>query len=308
MTTGFQAQAALLGWKYNNKKEPMKPTSLIRNAPLKNLTTLIRKATLKTTLATLLCTSLCNTAQAQLAAPNADGVSAGHTHLIVPDVEKHREIWKSFGAVEKSSGRLQLLGFPGMYILLREGTPALPSAQTTVNHIGFQVNNYAAIKAKLDAIGVTYVVDNTESGQILAELPDGVRVEFALDTTQAEPIVFHHTHLMAPDGVALQKWYVDVFGAEIGERRGLPSAVIPGGRVDILQPDGSQLAGTTGAAIDHIGFEVADMAAFKAKMDRMGIAFAREPERRDDINLTIAFITDPVGTYIEITEGLDEAE
>ena len=50
------------------------------------------------------------------------------------------------------------------------------------------------------------------------------------------------------------------------------------------------------------------MAAFKAKMDSMGIAFNRGPERIDDINLTIAFITDPVGTYIEITEGLDDVE
>jgi hypothetical protein len=42
-------------------------------------------------------------------------------------------------------------------------------------------------------------------------------------------------------------------------------------------------------------------------MERMGIAFNRAPERRDDINLTIAFITDPAGTYIEITEGLADA-
>lgn len=245
---------------------------------------------------------------AQLAAPNAAGISAGHTHLIVPDVAKHREIWKSLGAVEKSSGRLQLLGFPGMYILLREGTPTLPSIQTSANHIGFSVNSYDAIKAKLDAIGVTYAVDNREGNQIIADLPDGVRLEFAIDTAQAEPIVFHHTHLAALDGAALQKWYVDVFGAEIGERRGLPSAVIPGGRVDILPARDAAPAGTQGAAIDHIGFEVTDMAAFKAKMDSMGIPFARGPERRDDINLTIAFITDPVGTYIEITEGLDDAK
>jgi catechol 2,3-dioxygenase-like lactoylglutathione lyase family enzyme len=252
---------------------------------------------------------LSGTAHAQLAAPNASGISAGHTHLIVPDVAKHREIWKSLGAVEKSSGRLQLLGFPGMYILLREGMPTLPSVQTSANHIGFSVNNYADIKAKLDAIGVTYDIDNQEGNQILAVLPDGVRIEFAIDTAQAEPIVFHHTHLAALDGAALQKWYVDVFGAEIGERRGLPSAVIPGGRVDILPaPNNTAPAGTQGAAIDHIGFEVTDMAAFKAKMDSMGIAFARAPERRDDINLTIAFVTDPVGTYIEITEGLDDAK
>jgi catechol 2,3-dioxygenase-like lactoylglutathione lyase family enzyme len=247
-------------------------------------------------------------AQAQLAAPNASGISAGHTHLIVPDVAKHREIWKSLGAVEKSSGRLQLLGFPGMYILLREGTPLLPSIQTSANHIGFSVNSYADIKRKLDAIGVTYAVDNEAGNQVIADLSDGLRLEFAIDTAQAEPIVFHHTHLAALDGAALQKWYVDVFGAEVGERRGLPSAVIPGGRVDILPARDTAPAGTQGAAIDHIGFEVTDMAAFKAKMDSMGIPFARAPERRDDINLTIAFITDPVGTYIEITEGLDDAK
>jgi Predicted dioxygenase of extradiol dioxygenase family len=63
-----------------------------------------------------------------------------------------------------------------------------------------------------------------------------------------------------------------------------------------------------GAAIDHIGFEVTDMNAFAAKMERLGIKFDRPPERRDDINLTIAFITDPVGTYIEITQGLADVE
>lgn len=36
--------------------------------------------------------------------------------------------------------------------------------------------------------------------------------------------------------------------------------------------------------------------------------FDRGPERRDDINLTIGFITDPVGTSIEITEGLDDVK
>lgn len=250
-----------------------------------------------------------NTALAQLSAPNAEGVSAGHTHLVVPDVAKHREIWKSFGATEVTQGRLQLLGFPGMYILLREGTPTAPSSATSANHIGFTVNNYADWKAKLEAVGASnYVVDDATNGQILADLPDGVRIEFAVDTTQREPIKFHHTHLAALDGAALRDWYVKVFGAEVGERRGLPSAVIPGGRVDFLPARGEAPQGSQGTAIDHIGFEVASMDEFKAKMDKLGIPFARAPERRDDISLTIAFITDPVGTYIEITEGLDDAK
>lgn len=151
---------------------------------------------------------------AQLPAPNADGVSSGHTHLVVPNVAKHREIWKLLGGVERSSGRLQALMFPGMFILLREGEPSAPSIDTTANHIGFTVNDYALYKAKLEAVGASIFFDDGE-GQILADLD-----------------------------------------------------------------------------------------AFAAKLDSMGIAFDRAPECIDAINLCIAFITDPKGTYIELTQGL----
>lgn len=245
---------------------------------------------------------------AQLPAPNAAGVSTGHTHLSVPDVTRHRELWKSFGAVEKTSGRLQLLGFPGMYLLLTERAPNAPSGETSANHIAFTVKDYDLYKRKLEDFGATFVLENAENGQILADLPDGVRVEFLRDTEQAEPIVFHHTHLSAADQGALRDWYLEVFGAEPGERNGMPSALVPGGRVDVLAARGPQPKPTQGAAIDHIGFEVADMDAFAQKMERLGIAFDRPPQHIEAIGLTIAFITDPVGTYIEITEGLDDVE
>ena len=253
----------------------------------------------------LLFALLSNIATAQTAAPNAEGISAGHTHLIVPNVAKHREIWKMFGGVERSSGRLQTLMFPGMHILLREGEPSSSSIDTTANHIGFTVNDYALYKAKLEAVGAGIFYDDGE-GQILADLPDGVRVEFALDSSQAEPIRFHHTHLSIEDTETLRQWYVDVFGADVGERRGLPSAVIPGGRVDFIPSRNGDPLSTQGTAIDHIGFEVTDMDAFERKMERMGITFDRGPECIDAINLCIAFITDPKGTYIELTQGLAE--
>jgi extradiol dioxygenase family protein len=82
---------------------------------------------------------------------------------------------------------------------------------------------------------------------------------------------------------------------------------VPGGRVDIL-PAQETLRGSRGAAIDHIGFEVEDMDAFADRMSELGIAFDFGPTAIDAINLEIAFITDPVGTYIEITEGLDDVE
>ncbi|MDR2212013.1 MAG: VOC family protein [Pseudomonadales bacterium] len=247
-------------------------------------------------------------AQSELAPPNADGISIGHTHLIVPDLAKHREIWKSFGATEASSGTLQLLRFPGMDILLREGQPSAPSGETSANHIAFSVPDYSAIKATLDAIGVTYVLDNPDPGQILADLPDGVRIEFLVNPEQQEPVVFHHIHLAAVDQPALRDWYVNVFGAEIGERNGMPSALIPGGRVDFIAARGGDPKPSQGAAIDHIGFEVADLNTFATKLESLNIPFNRPPQRVDAINLTIAFITDPVGTYIELTEGLDDVK
>ncbi len=245
---------------------------------------------------------------AQLPPPNDEGVSTGHTHLSVPDIEKHREIWLSFGAEPKTSGRLQLLSFPGMYLLLTQREPSAPSGDTSANHIAFSVQDYADYKGRLEAVGATFVIDNEANGQILADLPDGVRVEFLVDADQAEPIVFHHLHLATNDMEALRDWYVRVFGAEVGERNGMPSALVPGGRIDMISARGATPKPTQGTAIDHIGFEVKDMNAFAAKMESMGIPFNRGPERIDEIGLTIAFITDPVGTYIEITQGLADVE
>jgi catechol 2,3-dioxygenase-like lactoylglutathione lyase family enzyme len=247
-----------------------------------------------------------NASMAQLATPNAAGVTAGHTHLIVPDKAKHTALWQSLGGTVGKSGTLDYIAFPGMYILLREGKPEAPSIETSMNHVGFSVQDYAAYKAKLLAAGATIFYDSEKDGQILADLPDGVRVEVITDKAQAQPIVFHHSHEMAADGKALQQWYINVFGAEAGERRGLPSAVIPGGRVDILGVREGQAAprGSKGNAIDHIGFDVVDMNKFAEHLKSLGLKFDVEPRVRDDIGLTIAFITDPAGTYIEVTQGM----
>jgi catechol 2,3-dioxygenase-like lactoylglutathione lyase family enzyme len=255
------------------------------------------------TAAIVTCLSIPLISQAQTDAPNATGISAGHTHLIVPNVAKHREIWKLLGGVERTSGRLQTLMFPGMHILLREGEPNAPSIATTANHIGFTINDYALYKAKLEAVGAGFYYDDGK-GQILADLPDGVRIELALEPDQEEPIRFHHTHLSPVETGELRQWYVDVFGAEIGERRGLPSAVIPGGRVDFIPNRDGEPLPTQGSAIDHIGFEVSDLDVFAERVRSMGITFNREPECIEAIALCIAFITDPRGTYIELTQGL----
>lgn len=65
------------------------------------------------------------------------------------------------------------------------------------------------------------------------------------------------------------------------------------------------MAGTQGRSLDHIGLEVDDLEAFCKKLEAQGITIDRLYRRIDELNLAVAFFTDPFGTYIELTEGLD---
>lgn len=245
---------------------------------------------------------------AQLPAPNASGVSTGHIHFIVPDSARHLALWESFGGVRGDAGPLHYVTFPGIHILVTDGTPEAASIETSANHIGFSVRDYAHYRALLQDAGAGFFFESEENGQILADLPDGVRIEILTDPEQTQPIVFHHMHLATDDTEGLRDWYLRVFGAEASERRGLPSALVPGGRVDIMGAMGGAPRGSRGGALDHIGFEVADMDAFAAHLESLGIAFDLAPRRIDAIGLTIAFITDPAGTSIEITQGLTDLD
>ena len=239
----------------------------------------------------------------QLPAGNPAGVATGHIHLAVPDLAQHRQIWIDLGAEVSSSGRLELFGFPGMFILLTEREPTGPAQGSTADHIGFFIQDYETYRATLERHGASFVIADEDMGLLFAELPGGVRVELRRNEDIGAPIEFHHVHLAALDGEAIRDWYVDTFGAEASSRRNLPSAVVPGGRVDFL-PAQTAPAGTQGRAIDHIGFEVDDMDAFAATLRAKGIEFDRGPLEVEAIGLKIAFITDPIGTYIELTEGL----
>ena len=62
---------------------------------------------------------------AQLPAPNAAGVSAGHMHLMVRDPEVHKKIWvDALGAQVVNSGALELLKLPGIFLVLGKAEPA----------------------------------------------------------------------------------------------------------------------------------------------------------------------------------------
>ena len=67
------------------------------------------------------------TASAQLVEPNQVGVRMGHVHLVVQDVDAQKNFWISImGGKLVKNGPLELIQFPGVFIMLRKGSRPRP--------------------------------------------------------------------------------------------------------------------------------------------------------------------------------------
>ncbi len=251
------------------------------------------------------------TASAQLAPPNEKGVSMGHLHLVVQDVDAAQKFWMTFGGTAAARGAG--IKFPGVIILLRKGDPTGPAVGSVTNHVGYVVPNVAAAMAKWKAAGL-----NTEPGrddkQGFVITPDGLlRIEILEEPTMKEPLKFQHIHFFIPAATAggpggiheIQAWYAKVFGAVPGKRGPNDSDDLPGVNLTFSATDMPAVA-TKGRALDHIGFEITGLGALlcnkeSAEWSCFRPAVALKPADKPGFNM---YLTDPWGTYIELTDGL----
>ncbi|HTM51465.1 MAG TPA: VOC family protein, partial [Bryobacteraceae bacterium] len=81
------------------------------------------------------------------------------------------------------------------------------------------------------------------------------------------------------------------------------AADLPGVNLTFSASEGA-VSPTKGRALDHIGFEVKDLEAFCRKMEADGVKFDVPYRKIPALGLSVAFFTDPFGTYVELTEGL----
>jgi catechol 2,3-dioxygenase-like lactoylglutathione lyase family enzyme len=253
----------------------------------------------------ILATSVC-ALFAQLPAPNQSGVSLGHLHLLVADPEAQKKIWvEALGAEATHTGTLELLRLPGIYIIVGKArtAPAEGTDGSTVNHIGFLVKDLAAVKRRLDALHVESTPANGNAKQIMAKFPEKVTVELTEDPALPTAVAMHHIHMATPDPEKLRAWYVKTFGARPGTRGSFLAAFIPGGEVDMRKTQDPQ-APTKGRSLDHIGFEVRNLDSFCKQLSADGVQFELPYRDMPAIGLKIAFLLDPDGTRIELTEGL----
>src|ERR1700704_2117771 len=85
-------------------------------------------------------------AGAQLVEPHQVGVRMGHVHLTVTDVDAQKQFWTAMmGGTLVKNGPLELIEFPGVFIMLRKTEAAVePPAGAIVNHFGFIVKDMPA--------------------------------------------------------------------------------------------------------------------------------------------------------------------
>ena len=264
-------------------------------------------------------------ASAQLLAAKDGPIVYGHHHVNASDVEAHKKFWTTIGGTVAVVGtnKLEVIRFPNAWLFMRTQAPKVPggSKGSTVNHIGFSVPELQATLDRVRAAGYRIVTaqeapsqyqvkgDIATSGPTqLAYVmgPDDVKVELIETRGQTAAAVSHHVHFFGQQNEAMRDWYVKVFGAAAAPAA--PNALfvvatLPGVRLN-FSPSPEPVVGTTGRSLDHIGFEVKDLASFIKKLEAEGIKPTVTYRRIEALDTAIAFIQDPWGTLIELSDGL----
>ncbi|HLG59598.1 MAG TPA: VOC family protein [Vicinamibacterales bacterium] len=275
---------------------------------------------------TLLVITYAVPASAQLLAAKDGPIVYGHHHLAASDIPAQMKFFAdTLGGTAITFGpqNLDVVKFPNVFIFFRQQNPTGGSKGTTVNHIGFSVpnlrqtidkvkaNGYAVI-TRTEVAATQPVVDDIAAVNANVSIafvmgPDDVKVELVENKQQAMPIMLHHVHFFGPQNTEMQAWYVKVFGAKPRNGGNFPAADLPGVALN-FSPSPDPVIGTTGRAIEHLGFEVKDLEGFCKKLEAMGITLNVPYRKVEALGLAIAFITDPWGTSIELNEGLDKLQ
>ncbi len=286
----------------------------------------MRSAARRLLLAVLLTLAAAPHAAAQLLTAKDAPIVYGHYHLNATDVDASKKFLVDvLGGVPGKSGTLDLIKFPNALVLFAAKKPTSGSKGTTVDHMGFSVKDLRAVLNRAKSGGYR-IITTTEapsniavkddigvveagpvSGIAYVMAPDDVKVELVEMKAQAAPIVSHHVHFAGPQK-EMQAWYMQTFGAAAATSANpaFISATLPGLTMNFTPATGT--VATQGRAIDHIGFEVKNLEAFTKQLEAKGITLDRPYRAVPQIGLSIAFITDPWGTFIELTEGFDKVQ
>lgn len=139
-------------------------------------------------------------------------------------VEAHKRFWIGLmGGTPVKNGPLELIQFPGVYVMLRKVDKAVESNNgAIVNRFGFTVKDFPASLAKWKAASIK--IEPTQNpNEVYVNAPDGVRVEVYGEPALPTPVSMNHIHCNAPDIPGIKTWCVKAFGAHPGPRPSVAS-------------------------------------------------------------------------------------
>jgi catechol 2,3-dioxygenase-like lactoylglutathione lyase family enzyme len=250
----------------------------------------------------------------------------GHHHFNTTDMAAQKRFF-----VETLGGKLATIGtnnlevitFPNVFLFFRPmQAPTGGTIGSTVNHVGFSVPDLKPVVGKLKANGFKMITSDSVAATVkvtddiaaaspttnIAFVlgPEDIKVELVEVKAQQAPIQLHHVHFFGQRQAEMQAWYAKTFGAAVqpaNPNQVFVTAQLPGVTLS-FSPSQTPTVATTGRALDHIGFEVKNLEAFTKKLEADGIPLTVSYRTVPALNIAIAFIQDPWGTNIELTEGL----
>jgi hypothetical protein len=229
------------------------------------------------------------------------GVVMGQVHVRGSNLEAQKAFWAQLGGIQVINGTLQMVQFPGVYVVLEQAAPTGGTVGSIMNHIGFNVKRMSDWLPKWQAANIPMETPRPTQTYLMG--PDSVRVEILEDTTLTAPLKFHHLHWYGSAPLETQDWYARMFGAVKGRRGNFDAADLPGVNLT-FQNSPAQLVGMAGRSVDMIGFEVRGLEACVRRLEGQGVRFERGYQRMGSSRLATALLVDPWGTRIQLTEGL----
>jgi extradiol dioxygenase family protein len=254
--------------------------------------------------------ALLQRAAAQMLPPNDVGMTMGHVHLNVRDVAAHKKFWvEQIGAKPVRLGTIEGVRIPGLLILLRQREPSGTVAGSVINHLGLKVLKLQDMIARFEAAGTPVEPprigrENTPQTYVIG--PDEFRMELVEDPSLSAPVVSHHLHYFLEDPIAVKQWYVEKLLLKPTMRGPYESGDLPGMNLSFAPNRLGPTTGTKGRVLDHIGFEVKNLEAYFRRLEESGVKFDSPYRKNAELGIATAFLTDPWGAYLELTEGLDQ--
>jgi len=243
----------------------------------------------------------------QLPSPINDGATAGHHIFRAKDVDAANKFWVTLGGEPAALAQIKLMKFPGVLLFISAPRGANPAPSlggnhgTTVEYVTFKVKDLKSAVAKWNEAGIT---SKEEKGAVTIVGPDDVQVRVTEDKNLNVPIVSDGLVMNVANAGDVSAWYAKWFGAKISRSGGEVIGEIPGARI-VFHVTKEPIAPTKGHSLALLGFEVKDLQDFVKRYQEAGGKLDGQVATSAAAKLSVVQLTDPWGTSIEVSQGLN---